>query len=263
LKKRFPEHSISNKTTDLSQEDILKTPSSNTTPISLWRKTINVSVSILGIILIAAGLSIALWISRPYITFLFSPSKIQALEKKAQLYEMFERVRRDVTKKTMKIQNRGWEEEEEAAALEKRAEIPRQVQKDWMIIPTALVDAEILEGISEKKLSLGVCHLSQSSTPGQGGNCIIEGHNLGAFSWWRPQGPFNMLEVMEKGVNIYVFYKGKKYTYKVKEKHYRDANDPKLYDFTPGERLTLITCTSSWDPTIYTNRRSVIIAYPE
>jgi sortase (surface protein transpeptidase) len=100
--------------------------------------------------------------------------------------------------------------------------------------------------------------------PGKGGNCILEGHNIGEFGWWRPQGPFNMLEIMEKGIRIYIFYKGKKYVYKVKEKTSMDVNEPKLYDFSPGERLTLITFAASWDPTIDTHKRTVITtAYPE
>jgi len=132
-----------------------------------------------------------------------------------------------------------------------------------MIIPTALVDAEILDGVNMENLSLGVCRVSKSAKPGQRGNCIIEGHNLGDFKWWRPQGPFNMIEVLEKGGNIYISYKGKKYTYKVKEKNYKDVNDPKLYDFTPGERLTLITCTSTWNPSIDSDKRTVIVAYPQ
>jgi len=114
-----------------------------------------------------------------------------------------------------------------------------------------------------EKLSEGVCHVSKSAVPGKGGNCILEGHNIGEFGWWRTQGPFNMLEIMDQGIRIYVFYKGKKYVYKVKEKTSMDVNDPKLYDFSSGERLTLITCAASWDPTIYTNRRIVIVAYPE
>jgi len=72
-----------------------------------------------------------------------------------------------------------------------------------------------------------------------------------------------MLEVLEKGILIYIFHKGKKYIYKVQEKIYTDVNDQKLYDFSPGERLALITCTSSWDITVYTNKRTVIVAYPQ
>jgi sortase (surface protein transpeptidase) len=72
-----------------------------------------------------------------------------------------------------------------------------------------------------------------------------------------------MLEVLEKGILIYIFHKGKKYIYKVQEKIYTDVDDPKLYDFSPGERLTLITCTSAWNMTFYTKIRTVIVAYPQ
>jgi len=349
LKKRFPSQ----------KEDILQEPSEHNKPLSFRGKTVNVSISILGVSLIIAGLSIAAWISRPYITFLFSTSKIETLEKKAELlgqvqrdeteksgaleketeisaqvqehetkksvifektavsYEvvqgdeikkietsettaefpervqrnatnkggvleqivevmqkdvtkksealertasLFERVRRDSIKRATENQNRS---EATEKSLEKGAEIPGQVHENRMIIPTALVDAELLDGVNIENLSLGVCRVSKSAKPGQKGNCIIEGHNLGDYKWWRPQGPFNMIEVLEKGVNIYISYKGKKYAYKVKEKHYKDVNDPTLYDFSPGERLTLITCTSTWNPSIDTDKRTVIVAYPE
>ena len=124
-------------------------------------------------------------------------------------------------------------------------------------------DAPIMEGVSMGHLSRGVCHVSNSPTPGQGGNCIIEGHNLAEFGWWKAQSFFSVLEVVQKGTPIYVFYNGRKYSYKVKEKTYKSVNDPKLYDITPGERLTLLTCVSTWSPTIYTNRRTVVVTYPE
>jgi LPXTG-site transpeptidase (sortase) family protein len=356
LKKRFsgfPIRSCSQK------EDIPHNASSNNKTRSFWEKVVNVSISILGVVFIVAGLSVALWVARPYITFLFATSKIEKLEKKAELLgqsqgavinkseplektleiptqirsdetkdrkvleeisdppekvqwdeikknvtvdktaevsegvqrtaieksgvleqisevmqkdvtkksealerraSLFERVRSDAIKSTMGNQSRS---EATEKSLEKVAEIPGQIKGNWMIIPTALVDAEILDGVNTENLSLGVCRVSRSAKPGQKGNCIIEGHNLGDFKWWRPQGPFNMIEVLEKGVHIYISYKGKKYVYKVKEKTYKDVNDPSLYDFSPGERLTLITCTSSWNPTIDTDKRTVIVSYPE
>jgi sortase (surface protein transpeptidase) len=61
---------------------------------------------------------------------------------------------------------------------------------------------------------------------------------------------------------LFITFNGKRYVYKVKEKTYKDLNDTKLYDITPGEQLTLITCVSTWSPTIYTNRRTVIVANP-
>jgi hypothetical protein len=72
-----------------------------------------------------------------------------------------------------------------------------------------------------------------------------------------------MLEVLEKGTPIYIFYNGRRYVYKVKEKTYKNITDPTLYVLSSGERLTLLTCVSTWSPTIYTNRRTVIIAYPQ
>jgi LPXTG-site transpeptidase (sortase) family protein len=217
LRKRFPELSIWKKAESQAVSSDLKSPA------SLWRKITNASLSVLGILLIVTGLSLAIWISRPYITLLLSTSKIGALENKVRL---------------------------------------GQVQGNRIIIPTALVDVPILEGVSIGQLSLGVCHISQSPSPGERGNCIIEGHNLAEFGWWRPQSFFSMLEILDKGTPIYIFYNGRKYVYKVKEKTYKNVNDPKLYDITPGERLTLITCVSTWSPTIYTNRRTVIVAHP-
>jgi len=282
-------------------------------------------LTVLGVALICTGLSIAAWISRPYITFLLSTSKIEALEKKAESFEhdqvytiknseligktaVFPETTNKVDTEEKAVVGSGFDDQKavsivqpenisvdtqvaevvpvrrnenmsgnlkamaeilkrdvmkKSEAMQKKADSALQSKENRIIIPTALVDAPILEGVDMEKLSEGVCHVTKSSFPGQGGNYIIEGHNLGEFGWLRPQGPFSMLEIMDKGVPIYVFYKGKKYIYRAKEKIYTDVNDPKLYDFNPGERLTLITCTSTWDITVYTTKRTIIIAYPE
>jgi LPXTG-site transpeptidase (sortase) family protein len=225
FKKRFAEPLIWNKAKRFIQggNRIHVMPSDKKATISLWRKTLNILVSALSIVLVVAGLSLAIWITRPYFNLLLSTSRIEALEKKAKL---------------------------------------GQVQGNRIIIPSVLVDAPILEGVTQGQLSRGVCHVSQSPAPGEGGNCIIEGHNLAEFGWWKPQSFFSMLEVVDKGTPIYVFYNGKKYTYTVREKTYKNVSDPKLYDSIPGERLTLLTCVSTWSPTIYTNRKTLVIAYP-
>jgi LPXTG-site transpeptidase (sortase) family protein len=215
LRRRYPDLPIWNKIESRAASSQKKSLT------SLWKKTLNISLSALGVIFVVAGLSLAIWISRPYVTLLLSTSKIDALEHKVRT---------------------------------------GQIQGNRIIIPTALVDASIIEGVSMGQLSRGVCHISQSSAPGQGGNCIIEGHNLAEFGWWRPQSFFSMLEVLDKGTPIYIFYEGKKYIYTVKEKTYRSVNDPRLYDLTQGERLTLITCVSTWSPTIYTHKRTVVVA---
>ena len=113
LKKRFPKLSICIKSADFSQkEGILHEPSSHNKPTSFRGKTVNVSISVLGVVLIVAGLSIAVWISRPYITFLFSTSEIETLEKKA---ELLGQVQMDEIKMS--------------GALEKKTEISAQVQE--------------------------------------------------------------------------------------------------------------------------------------
>lgn len=226
LRERFPELIIwSNLDKWLKHRGDIESETSPAEKVnrSKWKRILDVSSYTFGIILIVTGLSLAIWISRPYITLLLSASKINALEQKVKT---------------------------------------GQVQGNRIIIPTVLVDAPILEGVDKGHLSRGVCHVSQSPTPGHGGNYIVEGHNLAEFGLWKPQSFFSVLEVVEKGTPIYVFYNGKKYAYKVKEKTYKSVNDPKLYDITPGERLTLLTCVSTWSPTIYTNRRTVIVAYP-
>jgi LPXTG-site transpeptidase (sortase) family protein len=294
------------------------------TQINFCKKIANAAISALGIILIVVGLSIAGWISKPYLTFLFSTSKIEELEKKAELLgqvegDVIEKIEeldkkekvplKDVPKESQISEKSGKHIEQAQGNViknsglgETTAEVPGRSKKveinrsefieklaeirqrevtrkvdtmnrmaegttkskeNRIIIPTALVDAPILEGIDMEKLSEGVCHITKSAVPGRGGNCIIEGHNLGEFGWWRPQGPFSMLEILGEGVLIYVFYNGKKHIYKVKEKIYTDVNDPRLYNYSPGERLTLITCTSSLDITVYTDKRTVVVAYPE
>lgn len=194
------------------------------TPHSLIIKIINSLLYSFGTVLIVLGILLLIWIVRPYFSLLLSSSKIAALEKKVAL---------------------------------------GQVKGNRIIIPSVLVDAPIIEGTSKGKLYRGVCRVTNSSVPGEGGNCIIEGHNLAEFGFWKPQSFFSILEVVDKGTPIYVFYDGKKYMYKVNEKTYRHVNNPKLYDMSPGERLTLITCVSTWSPTLYTNKRTVVIAYPE
>jgi len=191
---------------------------------TFWKSAANFSTYSLGLILIFVGLTLGVWIARPYISLLLSSSKVEALEKKVRL---------------------------------------QQVYDNRIIIPSVLVDAPILEGVSRGQLSRGVCHVSNSPLPGQGGNCIIEGHNLAEFGLWKSMSFFSLLDTVSEGTPIYVFYNGRKYPYKVKVKTYRDVGEPKLFDAASGERLTLLTCVSTWSPTIYTNRRTIVIADPE
>ena len=193
-------------------------------PLSMRKKLLNSAIYFTGTLLVVAGIVMFIWVTRPYMALLLSSSKIEALEHKVTT---------------------------------------GHVQGNRIIIPSILVDAPILEGATQSKMARGVCRHDFSSFPGEGGNCIIEGHNLAEFGWWKPQSFFSLLEIIGKGEPIYLFYKGKRYVYKVRDKTYKSITDPTLYDTSSGERLTLVTCVSTWSPTIYSSKRTVITAYPE
>jgi len=193
-------------------------------PPGMWGKVLSSAVYFSGTLLVVAGILMLVWVTRPYFALLLSSSKIEMLEKKASAVH---------------------------------------VSGNRIIIPSILVDAPVLEGATQLQMARAVCRHKFSSAPGEGGNCIIEGHNLAEFGWWKPQSFFSLLEIVEKGAPVYLFYKGKRYVYRVKEKTYKSITDPTLYETTPDEKLTLVTCVSTWSPTIYSSKRTVIIAAPE
>ncbi len=187
------------------------------------QRIIKGSIYIFGVLLIIGGLTVLLWIVRPYIFLFVSSSEIEALETKVE---------------------------------------EGKISANQIIIPSVLVDASILEGKGPKQLSDGVSHIKDSVTPEETGNCIIEGHNLAEFSLLRPKSFFSLLDVVRKDADVYVFWNGKKHAYKVEKKETKDVNDPALYEKTDDRRLTLITCVSTWSATIYTDKRTVVTAKP-
>jgi LPXTG-site transpeptidase (sortase) family protein len=178
-----------------------------------------------GVVVSLAGVMLLVWVLRPYVALTLSSGRIAELERKAG---------------------------------------SGAVVDDRIIIPSVLVDSPVLDGVSEATLARGVARVRESAIPGAGGNVIIEGHNLAELGLARPQSFFSLLELAGKGTRVYLFYGGRRHVYTVATRTYRDVGDPLLYDTSPGagDRLTLITCVSSWSPTIYTNRRTVVIAKP-
>lgn len=115
--------------------------------------------------------------------------------------------------------------------------------------------------MSKETLSLGVCFDKDSARPGEDNNVVIQGHNLGEFGLFKPRGYFSLLELLRKEDKVYLFYKGKRYVYEVTEKNYLDKSNPRIYE-KRKEKLTLVTCVSTFSLDIYTNRRTVITAKP-
>ncbi|HEB13076.1 MAG TPA: sortase [Actinobacteria bacterium] len=183
-----------------------------------------VGANIVGAVLILVGISLLFWVGRPYATLYLSSSTIEALEVKAQ-------------------------------------EGPRTLD-NRIIIPAVLVDAPIIEGFTEEALKTGAGHVVDSASPGEKGNVILAGHNY-AYFVKGDQNLFSLLHLIKKGTPIYVFWGGKKYTYRSTRKWTVDRDNPSIFDETKGPMLTLIASASSWDSvTISSTRRLLVRAVP-
>ncbi len=183
-----------------------------------------VAANILGAVLILIGISLLFWVGRPYATLFLSSSTIEALEVKA--------------------------------------EDGPKTPENRIIIPAVLVDAPIIEGFTEEALKTGAGHVVDSAKPGEKGNVILAGHNY-AYFVRGDQNLFSLLHLIKKGTPIYVFWGGKKYSYRSTKKWTVERDDPSIFDKTNGPTLTLIASASSWDSvTISSTRRLLVRAVP-
>lgn len=190
---------------------------------SLIKLLLYLATYTVGAILLLGGFSLFAWIARPYAALYLFPSQRKSLEKKAEL---------------------------------------NQVKGDWIIIPAVLIDAPIEHGLTKENLAQNIAHAPGSSYPGEKGNTILEGHNYAKFTRGE-QNFFSLLHLIKKGAPVYIYFGGKKYQYVVKDKKILNVENPKLYQNTSDERLTLITCASEWSlDMISTTRRVVVTAKP-
>jgi len=186
------------------------------------RFVLSLVVYAVGAILLMGGLLVLIWLGRPYFALYLSPQK-KVLEEKVRL---------------------------------------DKVKGDRLIIPSILVDAEIVEGATKVNLRRGVAHVSGSTYPGAKGNAIVEGHNYVQFGG--DQAFFSLLHKIKEGAPIHVYFEGKKYHYRVARKKILKVSNPNLYQTTTSERLTLITCASDFSSLsmISPTERIVVTAKP-
>lgn len=108
------------------------------------------------------------------------------------------------------------------------------IKKDW----------NALEKDMQNSLKDGVVHYPGTALPGQKGNVAITGHSS-YFPWdsGRFKDVFALLHEVQKGDKIVVYYSQEKYIYQVDEIKVVKPNDIDILKQTPGDQLTLITCT--------------------
>lgn len=105
-------------------------------------------------------------------------------------------------------------------------------------IPSAGLDAIVLEGASPRVLAFGPARMMNGSAPGEPGNVILAGHRTTDFLPLRRVG---------RGDTVVLEWIGRDGTlrrraYRVQDVEIVDPRDTRALRETPDDRLTLITC---------------------
>lgn len=134
-----------------------------------------------------------------------------------------------------------------------------------IVIPKIRANAKVIPNVNpfEEKdyqvaLTKGVAHATGTAKPGEEGNIFLFSHSsVDFYEAARYNSIFYLLNKMEKDDEIYVFYKGEEYKYRVKNKKIVGAKDVSyLSQRSNTEQLTLMTC---WPPGT-TLKRLLVIA---
>ncbi|KKQ24172.1 MAG: hypothetical protein US40_C0002G0003 [Candidatus Roizmanbacteria bacterium GW2011_GWC2_37_13] len=124
-----------------------------------------------------------------------------------------------------------------------------------IVIPKINANAKVISNVDpydskdyQYALTKGVAHAKGTAFPGHAGNTFIFAHS--SVDWYianRYNSVFYLLNKLEKGDKIEMYYKKKKYVYEVSEKKMVEASDVSHLDplTKSGSVLTLMTC---WPP---------------
>ncbi len=126
---------------------------------------------------------------------------------------------------------------------------------DRLVIPKIGVDVTIVPGQDERALEKGIWHIPNTSSPDRGGNTVLSGHR---FRYLAGPKTLYLLDQMEIGDVIIVYWKGIEYDYKVVARRIVNPDAVEILDPTPEPQLTIFTCT----PVFSTRQRLVLFAKP-
>ena len=125
---------------------------------------------------------------------------------------------------------------------------------NMLFIPKIGVQMAIVEGNNDRvALSKGAWRLPGTSTPDQGGNTVLGGHR-----WMFTSGPrtFYHLDKLVIGDMVQTDWKGKTYTYRVREVRVVKPEQTEILNASSQKILTLFTCT----PIFSSKQRLVVVA---
>lgn len=121
-----------------------------------------------------------------------------------------------------------------------------------IVIPKILANAKVVDNVDpynskeyQWALTKGVAHARGTAYPGHAGNDFIFAHS--SANWFTANqynSVFYLVSKLEKGDEIDLYYKNKKYVYQVLEKKIVEANAVQYLSNTAGNTsiLTLMTC---------------------
>lgn len=125
-----------------------------------------------------------------------------------------------------------------------------------LVIPKIGVDVAIVEGANQDvALNQGIWHIPGTSSPDRGSNTVLSGHRFRFLSGPRT---LYLLDRMEKGDPIIVYWQGKEYDYVITGTRIVKPNQVEILDPSTKSRLTIFTCS----PLFTTKERLVLIAKP-
>jgi len=137
-----------------------------------------------------------------------------------------------------------------------------------IVIPKINANAKIIKNVDpfdskiyQSALTKGVAHAKNTATPDQSGNTFIFAHSAG--NWYQANqfnAVFYLLNKLEAGDEIIVYYQSKKYNYVVNDSKLIKGSELIYMDNIINQKqLTLMTC---WPPGT-TLKRLIIIATPK
>jgi len=116
-----------------------------------------------------------------------------------------------------------------------------------LVIPAIELEVVVNYGIEEEELKKGPGFYPQSGYPDHGNVCIAAHRGVHGA-------PFLHIDKLEAGDEIFLYYRGKKYTYTFQERFITHSTDWSVIDPTPEPMLTLTTCPL----TNYRERRIIV-----
>jgi len=126
------------------------------------------------------------------------------------------------------------------------------INRDFSIVIEKInVNAPIVANVSvsnkeqyKDALRAGVAHAKGSAPPGQGNTYLFAHSSLDFWELGKYATVFNLLDKMEKGDRVFVFYKGERFEYHVsKTTVYKSSDTNILYKKTAVPTLFMQTCT--------------------